>query len=187
MFQSLPLVLHKPPESHKSSVRRWAFVYSRWASSSISCIIVQGEFPWPQNQKRESFFSSLLLPVVTETQLEAGIHHCTQLFHRLKPGQPLLPTIIQLVRMKMRLNITKEPVDRRWQNRCFGPEKKGRKQRIMGVENSPFFWNLIPIGGIITGRQVQPTRSEMLTRSFPRNISVTSRRERHPAAAVQMN
>lgn len=186
MFQSLPIVLHKPPESHKSSVRRWAFVYSRWASSSISCIIVQGEFPWPQNQKRESFFSSLLLPVVTETQLEAGIHHCTQLFHRLKPGQPLLPTIIQLVRMKMRLNITKEPADRRWQNRCFGPEKKGRKQRIWEWR-IPLFLESYSDRRPLAGRQVQPTRSEMLTRSFPRNISITSRRERHPAATVQMN
>lgn len=85
----------------------WVFVYRQWASSSISCVIGQGEFLWPQNQKKESYFCSLSLPVVTETQLEAALRHCTRLFQRLKAGQLQVPTVAHLVWMKMRLKYHK--------------------------------------------------------------------------------
>lgn len=111
-------------------MRRWVFVYWQWASSSISCVIGQGEFLWPRHQKKESYFCSLSLPVVTETQLEAGLHHCTRLFGRLKAGQLQLPTIAHLVRMKMRFKFDKRASRRELTKSQLWSRKKGANKGL---------------------------------------------------------
>lgn len=111
------------------------------------------------------------LTVVTETQLEAGLHHCTQLFRRLKPGQPQLPTIIQLVRMKMK-NETSQKSQLTGVGRIVAlvPRKRGGNKGLW-ERRIPLFGKLIPIGGLSqVDRFIPPAEKCWLVHSHGKQI-----------------